>query len=271
MLRTDIDQVRSIALKDPVSNCFFVSKLEDLQHNLWSTQNEISVFENNSVIESALYNGANIVPLRTSSDSRVAFAQYLLDSPKRASSIVGDRQEVLDLWNLIKPFWHKPREIRENQPLLVIDDAPLLAPDPLVKPAAIRDLDLLLPACVSMFTEEVGVSPVLGSSEQIYRARIAEVIQQRKMFARIDQSQVTFKAEIGVSTQQVCQVQGVWVPPQLRGRNYGKAGMAAVVDLTRKNFAPRVSLYVNDYNERARAVYKSVGFQEHSTFATVLF
>ena len=118
MLRTDIDQVRSIALKDPVSNCFFLSKLEDLQHNLWSTQNEISVFENNSVIESALYNGANIVPLETSADSRVAFAQYLLDSPRRASSIVGDRQEVLDLWNLIRPFWHKPREIRENQPLL---------------------------------------------------------------------------------------------------------------------------------------------------------
>jgi hypothetical protein len=34
MLRTDIDQVRSIALKDPVSNCFFLSKLEDLQKEL---------------------------------------------------------------------------------------------------------------------------------------------------------------------------------------------------------------------------------------------
>jgi predicted GNAT family acetyltransferase len=135
----------------------------------------------------------------------------------------------------------------------------------------IRDLDLLLPACVSMFTEEVGVSPVVGSSEQIYRARISEVIQQRKMFARIDQSQVTFKAEIGVATDQVSQIQGVWVPPQLRGRDYGKAGMAAIVDLTRKYFSPMVSLYVNDYNERARAVYKSVGFQEHSLFATVLF
>ena len=271
MLRTDIDQVRSLALKDPVSNCFILSRLQDSSINAWSTQNEISVFENDKVIESAIYNGANIIPLETTAESRVAFAQYLVDTPRRASSILGDKDQVLDLWNLLKPFWNKPREIRSNQPVLVIDDAPLLAPDPLVRPAVLRDLEVLLPACVSMFTEEVGVSPVVGSSELIYRNRISEVIQHRKMFARIDQSQVTFKAEIGVATDQVCQIQGVWVPPQLRGRNYGKAGMAAVVDLTRKHFAPKVSLYVNDYNERARAVYKSVGFQEHSTFATVLF
>jgi predicted GNAT family acetyltransferase len=271
MLRTDIDQVRNLALKDPVSNCFIISRLNDLNNNSWSLQNEISVFENNKVIESVVYNGANIIPLETNEESQVAFAQYLLDSPRRASSIVGDKTQVLELWNLLKPFWNNPREIRSNQPVLVINDAPLLSPDPLVRPAVLRDLEILLPACVSMFTEEVGVSPVVGSSEQIYRARISEVIQQRKMFARIDQAQVTFKAEIGVATDQVCQIQGVWVPPQLRGRDYGKAGMAAVVDLTRKYFSPMVSLYVNDYNERARAVYKSVGFQEHSTFATVLF
>lgn len=271
LTRADISVVKELASKDVVTNCFIISKLDELENNSWSVQNEFFVFENNKVIESALYNGANIVPLSTNTNSLVSFAQHLINSPRRASSIVGEKVQVLELWDLLKTFWNKPREIRSNQPLLVIDDQPLLAPDPLVKPVVIRDLEILLPACVSMFTEEVGISPVVGSSEQMYRARVADVIQQRKMFARIDQGQVTFKAEIGVSTNKVCQIQGVWVPPQLRGRNYGKAGMAAVVDLTRKHFAPKVSLYVNDYNERARAVYKSVGFQEHSTFATILF
>jgi predicted GNAT family acetyltransferase len=152
-----------------------------------------------------------------------------------------------------------------------MDDSPLVAHDQFVQPALMRDLDLLIPACVSMFTEEVGVSPVSEISEKSYRNRIAEVINQRKMFARIEKNQVLFKAEIGVSTHRVCQVQGVWVPPHLRGRNLGKSGMASVVNFARQNFAPKVSLYVNDYNKRAQAVYKSVGFQEHSTFATILF
>ena len=123
MLRTDIDQVRNLALKDPISNCFILSRLNDLSNNSWSLQNEISVFENNKVIESVVYSGANIIPLETNEESRVAFAQYLLDSPRRASSIVGDKTQVLDLWNLLKPFWNKPREIRSNQPVLVINDA----------------------------------------------------------------------------------------------------------------------------------------------------
>ena len=33
MLRTDIDQVRNLALKDPVSNCFIISRLNDLNNN----------------------------------------------------------------------------------------------------------------------------------------------------------------------------------------------------------------------------------------------
>ena len=177
----------------------------------------------------------------------------------------------MSFWQILKPFMPTPREIRSTQPLLVIDDLPLVAPDNFVQPVLMRDLDLLIPACVSMFTEEVGVSPVGEISEKSYRNRIADVINQRKMFARIENNQVIFKAEIGVSTNKVCQVQGVWVPPHLRGRNFGKAGMASVVNFARQNFAPKVSLYVNDYNLRAQAVYKSVGFQEHSTFATILF
>ncbi len=269
--RNDIFQVKNIALRDEISNCFIINRLEELENYTWNLQNEFLVFEENGKIESALYFGVNIIPLNTQEKSQVQFAQYLLELPKRISSIVGPKTEVISLWQFLKPFMPQPREIRDTQPLLVIDDSPLVAPDQFVQPALMRDLDALFPACVSMFTEEVGVSPVGEISEKSYRNRISDVINQRKMFARIEDNQVIFKAEIGISTKTVCQVQGVWVPPHLRGRNLGKAGMASVVNFARQNFAPKVSLYVNDYNHRAQSVYKSVGFQEHSTFATILF
>lgn len=271
LVRTDIQAVLDLALQDEISNCFLINRLQELQQYTWSLQNEFVVYEENGKIESAVYSGANIIPLNTFEKSQIQFAQYLLNQPKRISSIVGSKEEVLSFWQILKPFMPSPREIRPTQPLLVIDDSPLVAPDQFVQPALMRDLDLLIPACVSMFTEEVGISPVGEISEKSYRNRVAEVINQRKMFARIENNQVLFKAEIGVSTDKVCQVQGVWVPPHLRGRNLGKSGMASVVNFARQNFAPKVSLYVNDYNHRAQFVYKSVGFQEHSTFATILF
>ncbi len=271
LVRTEINAVKVLALQDEISNCFLINRLQELEQYTWSLQNEFLVYEENGRIESALYFSANLIPLNTTEKSQIEFAQYLLDQPKRISSIVGNKEEVMSFWELLKPFMPTPREIRPTQPLLVMDHSPLVGPDQFVQPALMRDLDLLIPACVSMFTEEVGVSPVSEISEKSYRNRIAEVINQRKMFARIENNQVLFKAEIGVSTQRVCQVQGVWVPPHLRGRNLGKSGMASVVNFARQNFAPKVSLYVNDYNKRAQAVYKSVGFQEHSIFSTILF
>jgi predicted GNAT family acetyltransferase len=82
---------------------------------------------------------------------------------------------------------------------------------------------------------------------------------------------VVFKAEIGAVTPLACQVQGVWVPPELRGRGHAAAGMAAVVAHALRAVAPVVSLYVNDFNVPARAAYRRVGFSEAGTFMSVLF
>jgi predicted GNAT family acetyltransferase len=143
--------------------------------------------------------------------------------------------------------------------------------DPAVRRVRPDEIDVLVPACIAMFTEEVGVSPVTADGGVSYRARVAEMVGAGRAFARIEDGQVIFKAEIGSLTAQACQVQGVWVAPHLRGRGLAAPGLATVVDTALAELAPVVSLYVNDYNTAARAAYRKVGFSDYGTFMSVLF
>jgi predicted GNAT family acetyltransferase len=178
---------------------------------------------------------------------------------------------VAELWGHLEPSWGPAREVRGEQPLLVIDGPPLVAPDARVRLVRPDELDILMPASIAMFTEEIGVSPTLADGGALYRARVAEFVGQRRSFAHIEDGQVLFKAEIGAIAGGVSQVQGVWVAPRLRGRGLGAAGTASVVALAQSMYAPVVSLYVNDFNLPARRAYERVGFSRVGTFASILF
>jgi predicted GNAT family acetyltransferase len=140
-----------------------------------------------------------------------------------------------------------------------------------VRRVRIDELDTLLPACIAMFTEEVGVSPVASDGGALYRARVAELIAEGRAFALIEDGRVLFKAEIGSATAQACQIQGVWVEPSLRGKGLGTRGTVSVVKYALDSVAPVVSLYVNDYNVPARSAYERVGFATVGSFTSVLF
>jgi GNAT superfamily N-acetyltransferase len=144
-------------------------------------------------------------------------------------------------------------------------------PDPLVRRVRPHEIDIMWPACVAMFTEEVGVSPIAGDGGASYRARLEQLIRGGRAFARIENGRVIFKAEIGAVTPQACQVQGVWVRPDRRGQGLAAPGMAAVVVEALRSIAPLVSLYVNDFNSPARAAYRRVGFTEAGHLMSVLF
>jgi predicted GNAT family acetyltransferase len=156
---------------------------------------------------------------------------------------------------------------------MVTDRLPAdIAPDPYVRRIRKDEMETIMPACVAMFTEEVGVSPLAGDGGLLYQARVAELVGTGRSFARLDQNgKVVFKAEIGAATRQACQVQGVWVAPEYRGQGLAAPGMAAVMRYALADVAPLVSLYVNDFNTPARATYHRVGFQEIGAFMSVLF
>ena len=267
----DLDDVRRILARDPVAHCFVASRVLTSGLDSWRLGGELWGWSEDGRLTSLLYLGANLVPVESSPEARRAFADRCRRIGRRCSSIVGPADEVALLWPLLERSWGPAREVRARQPLMLIERSSEVAPDPEVRLVRDDEVDLLLPACVAMFTEEVGVSPLAHGAGDVYRARIADLVRTRRAYARIEDGRVVFKAEIGAVGDGVCQVQGVWVAPERRGEGLAGPGMSAVVELARQEIAPAVSLYVNDFNAAARHVYANVGFRDVGAFTTVLF
>ena len=268
LTRHDRAALDALIASDPVTHCFVASRLNEPE--VWRHGDLWGWFENDTLV-SAVHHGANLIPIATTHAARTAIIARAASMHRRCSSIVGPAEEVMELWRGLRYAWGPAREVRERQPVLVMNHDSAVAADSRVRLVRPDEIDVLLPACIDMFTEEVGVSPVSGGSASAYRLRILDIIRDGRSFARIENGQVMFKAEVGAVAHGVCQVQGVWVNPRYRGQGLSVPAMAAVVAQARASIAPTVSLYVNDFNEAARASYARVGFQQVGVFATVLF
>jgi uncharacterized protein len=267
----DRSAVLAICDRDPVTNVFVSSRVRALGLEPGRLGAQMWGHAPGGRLDSLCYSGANLVPVAATPDAVAAFAERALKQGRRCSSVVGPAAEVQALWALLRPRWGPARDVRPVQPVMVTAGPPLVPPDPLVRRVRLDELDILWPACVAMFTEEVGVSPTIGDGGASYRTRLEQLIRGGRAFARIEHGRVIFKAEIGAITPQVCQVQGVWVRPDRRGQGLAAPGMATIVVEAARSIAPLVSLYVNDYNHPARAAYRRVGFTETGRLMSVLF
>ena len=216
------------------------------------------------------FSGANLVPLRRDQDAMRAFAERSLRRRRMCSSLVGPAEQVLSLWELLEDEWGPAREVRADQPLMVLSESPAVAPDPLVRRVRPEELDVYLPAAIAMFTEEVGIDPSRDGGAANSRARVSNLISAGRAFARFENGEVVFKAEIGALSRTVGQIQGVWVHPDRRSTGLGTAGTAAVADRLIREFGRIASLYVNDFNIAAQIAYRKVGFRQIGSFSTVL-
>ncbi|HVB27778.1 MAG TPA: DUF4081 domain-containing protein [Mycobacteriales bacterium] len=267
----DVDQVLALLSRDPVANVFVMSRVQSCGLDPWRLGAEMWGHLEGGRLGALCYAGANLVPVGAGPEAIAVFAEKARRQGRRCSSMFGRAEMVAPLWRALLPMWGPARDVRPDQPLMATARPPLIAPDPGVRRVAPDELDTLLPACVAMFTEEVGVSPLQGDGGRLYRARVAELVACGRALARIEDGRVVFKAEVGAVTSAACQIQGVWVAPDLRGRGLAGPGVAAVVATALASIAPIVSLYVNDFNEPARRAYTRVGFAEVGAFMSVLF
>jgi hypothetical protein len=215
----------------------------------------------------AAFSGGNLLPVGGDADAWEALADRVADAPRACTSIVGRADAVHAMWRVLYPEWGRARAVRYAQPLLVAEDVPAVPVDSRVRAIRLDETDEYLPAAIAMFTEELGVAP----SSLGYRRRIDWLIRSQRAFGIVDgDGRIAFKADIGAVSARTCQVQGVWVRPDLRGRGMGTAALAAVFEHA-FTLAPSVSLYVNDFNTPARRMYDHLGMRQVATLSTVLF
>ncbi len=267
----DLPEALELLGRDPVINVFadYRSRITQLDPR-WLGGEMWGYVEDGSLV-SMCHVGANLVPVMATPPAIRAFTERAARVGRSSTTIVGPRPAVESIWSRLEPVWDQPREYRWDQPHLVIGRESEVEPDPYVRRTEAGDLDLLYPACVAMYTEEVGVSPEEDGGGNLYRARVAQLISRGWSFSRIEDGRVVFKAEIACASPWACQIQGVYVDPARRGEGLCTRGVAAVVRYALAEVAPAVSLYVNAHNRPARAAYARVGFEQTATFSTIMF
>jgi predicted GNAT family acetyltransferase len=226
-----------------------------------------------AALTAAAFNGGNLLPIGGRPDDWVALAEQVARVPRLCTSIVGPVDAVSTMWATLVPRWGRARAIREQQPLLVLrrGDAVNVAAHPRVRVMHPHDIERYLPAAAAMFHEELGISPFAGRAGATYRRRVEAMLANGRSFGIVGRDgRMEFKADLGAVTDATCQVQGVWVRPDLRGRGLGTTALAAVLARGLR-LAPTVSLYVNDFNTAALRMYAKLGMRQVATLQTVLF
>lgn len=268
----DLDEFLALARQDPVVNVFVDYRATTTQlEPRWLGGEMWGRFRDGRLV-AACHVGANLVPVQAGPEDAALFAERAVSRGRTVSTIVGPQDSVQSFWDGVSGVWGPARDVRWHQPHMEIARGPAIAEDPEVRRCTRRDIEALYPACVAMYTEEVGVSPELNGGGDLYRARISQLVSRGWSFARFDDDgRVVFKAEVACATPHAAQIQGVYVARSHRGRGFAAAGMAAVVALVRREIAPVASLYVNEWNTPARRAYERAGFVETARFATVMF
>lgn len=270
----DLIDVRGVFDSDPVAACMVAARVEIAGLDPWRLGGEMWGSDSRPIrgkVDGLCFSGPNLIPLKGSAGAMRMFADRARRRGRMCSSLVGPAEQVLTLWEELQPDWGPAREVRGDQPLMAISGSPKITPDPLVRQVRPSEFNRYLPAAISMFVEEVGIDPCAEDGGAGYRARVSELIAAGRAFARFENGEVVFKAEIGAMSSRVGQIQGVWVRPDRRGEGIGTAGTAAVADRLTRVLNRTASLYVNGYNHVAQAAYRRIGFEQVGQYATVLF
>lgn len=264
----DRPQLEDFLARRPVENLFLASKV-------WANGidrrrlGRIHAWEVDREISAVLLDGGTLF---IAGQQPAAVPEFVrsLGGIRRCTSILGPAMMALGLYTGLGErygeVWRRCSNVRRNQPLMVLQEAPGVEPDRRVRRLGENDFRSYLEASTHMYTEEIGSSPFKygGGYDKFVRERL----QLGDAWGIVEDGEVIFKADLGPKMPGHAQIQGVWVRPELRGQGLSSPALSAMLHDVMGQY-PTVSLYVNDYNAPAVRSYERLGFQQVGALATV--
>ena len=251
-----LDQIIEFCGEDPVERVF----LEDVARR---GLGRFSAFADNGRLTALCHVGANVVPSGRECGRFAGVAAH-----GHARMIIGDERAVGELWDALRVEMPRPRNDRPGQPVYVIDEPPEPGETDL-RPATVRDYDLLLPACAAAHAEEIGVDPLARDAEG-FRWRTRAQIEEGRSWVWTDGDTILFKAEASAWTPAAAQLQQVWVDPPVRNRGYAQRALRDLIRLLLEQ-VPTVCLFVRPENAPAIRVYDAVGMRRRGSYRSLIF
>jgi ribosomal protein S18 acetylase RimI-like enzyme len=202
--------------------------------------------------------GHNTLFEARSESALAAFAELTMNCPN-VFRVLGEWDKVD---RFVKYFKQQGRIVRlecrehlfeKRWPLEILEAVPGL------RLARLPELDLVVPVHAQMAFEECGVNP-LDRDPVGFRQRCERRIRNGKTFVWIEDGKLRFKADVVAETPEVTYLEGIWVNPDERGKNYGQRCLSQLV----RQFldrAPSVILMVNQDFKRALNFYQRAGFR----------
>jgi uncharacterized protein len=184
--------------------------------------------------------------------------------------IVGSRETVSAFWETVRSWHEPPRLVRDRQLVMAIDRARLRPYEArtIVRHARMEEWKEVAESSAEMVRHELAYDPRRGSHD--FSVGIRQMIDRQLWWVGTTDGRLCFFCNIGPWSDQTMQLQGIWTPPSMRGRGLASASLAAICDRLLEA-TPTLSLYVNDFNEAAVALYRRVGFEHVGDFQTLLF
>jgi uncharacterized protein len=243
---------------------------------LWLLESGFGAFEDlwiwrdwRGEISGVIYFGPQIV---IATDDPSAVDAFAIEARRHANfrMVVGPKPLVDQFWKRVKSWARPPSTIRDRQRLFVVSADTLRCVDPAVavRAASLDEADLIVDHAAEMMLGELGYDPRERRPGFAYGVR--RLIDRQWWWVWRERGELRFMLNIGAQTDQTTQLQGVWTPPEQRGRGYATLGMAAICARLLTT-TPTLSLYVNDFNEKAVALYQRLGFADAGELATYIF
>ena len=189
-----------------------------------------------------------------------------------ATGLLAPADQAACLMERLKP---SPESIRlsEIEPLFRLALDRMAVPEPLragalvARRAGLEDLDLVVPWRVAYDIETMG--GLRPEMEADARAAIAAWIERLPIFLLQADGRPVAMAAWNAELPDMVQIGGVFTPPELRGRGYGRAAVAAALIAARDRGATAAILFT--HTPSAERAYRALGFKEIGRYHIALF